>query len=344
LDTSRHFLPKQTILDTLDLMEMNKFNVFHWHLTDDPSFPYESYTFPKLSQLGAYSERHTYSQSDVAEIIEAARLRGIRVMPEFDTPGHSESWGIGHPDILTECGASSGVGKYGPIEPTNESTYLFMDKLYKEIKEVFPDSYVHLGGDEVDKRCWQSNQYIVEFMRAKGWTDYKKLESYYVEKLTKIVESLNKTSMVWQEVFDNGDRISKQTVVNVWKGGWQQEVLKVAKGGFPIVVSAPFYLNYISYGADWPNYYKVDITKFGGTPEQQRLVIGGEACLWGEYINAFNLMPTAWPRASAVGEKLWSSQAGTTDVKDAGSRLEEHTCRMQNRGYSVQPASGPSFC
>lgn len=111
------------------------------------SFPYESVAFPELSRQGAYTPKMVYTQRDIKEIIEYARLRGIRTMAEFDTPGHTRVWGISHPEILTKC---EGIyaNKLGPMDPTKEESYTFMQKLLKEVVSVFPDEYVHLGGDE----------------------------------------------------------------------------------------------------------------------------------------------------------------------------------------------------
>ena len=156
-------------------MEMNKFNVLHWHLTDDNSFPYESYTFPNISAKGAYHPKtHIYTQQDIADIIEYARLRGIRVVPEIDTPvrilknfscqhlfdnhlfqGHTQSWEAGAPGVLTRCySGASPNGLLGPLDPTKNDLYPFLSKLFHEIGTVFPDKYIHLGGDEVSKECW----------------------------------------------------------------------------------------------------------------------------------------------------------------------------------------------
>lgn len=128
-------------------MVYNKLNVFHWHIVDDHSFPYESLTFPELSREGAYAPNMVYTQTRIQEIIEYARLRGIRTLVEFDSPGHTRSWGISHPEILTAC---EGVytDKLGPIDPSREEAYTFMEQLLAEIVRVFPDEYVHLGGDE----------------------------------------------------------------------------------------------------------------------------------------------------------------------------------------------------
>ena len=158
LDSSRHFLSMKVLIDMLDLMEMNKINSFHWHLTDDPSFPIEIIGFPNMTKYGAYdSETHVYTPQDVRRIIEEARIRGIRVIPEFDLPGHTKSWELGHPGLLTPCEDENGTktGIYGPMDPTLNSTFTFLDKFFEEIVKRFPDKYLHIGADEISlESCW----------------------------------------------------------------------------------------------------------------------------------------------------------------------------------------------
>ncbi|KAM9518392.1 beta-hexosaminidase subunit beta-like isoform 1-T1 [Salvelinus alpinus] len=340
LDTSRHFLPIKVILANLEAMAWNKFNVFHWHIVDDPSFPYLSRTFPQLSQHGAYHPyTHVYTPSDVKMIIEFARLRGIRVVPEFDTPGHTQSWGKGQKDLLTPCySGASPSGSFGPVNPMLNTTFDFMRMFFKEVSTVFPDAYVHLGGDEVDFSCWKSNPDIQKFMEQQGFgTDYSKLESFYIQRLLDIVTTTNKGYMIWQEVFDNGVKLKSDTVVHVWMGNKvEEELQKVTEAGFTTILSAPWYLDYISYGQDWQKYYRAEPLSFKGTDAQKKLVIGGEACLWGEYVDATNLTPRLWPRASAVGERLWSD-GDVRDLNDAYSRLAKHRCRMVQRGIPAEP-------
>nr|AAI34041.1 Hexa protein [Danio rerio] len=268
LDSSRHFLPLKVILANLEAMAMNKFNVFHWHIVDDQSFPFMSRTFPELSQKGAYHPfTHVYTPSDVKMVIEFARMRGIRVVAEFDTPGHTQSWGNGIKDLLTPCySGSSPSGSFGPVNPILNSSYEFMAHLFKEISTVFPDAYIHLGGDEVDFSCWKSNPDIQKFMNQQGFgTDYSKLESFYIQRLLDIVAATKKGYMVWQEVFDNGVKLKDDTVVEVWKGNdMKEELQNVTGAGFTTILSAPWYLDYISYGQDWQRYYKVEPLDFTG--------------------------------------------------------------------------------
>jgi hexosaminidase len=343
-DTARHFLPVPVLLKAIDALAMNKFNVFHWHIVDDQSFPFVSTTFPKLAD-GAWSPTHTYSPAQVKAVIAYAQDRGVRVVPEFDSPGHSTSWGVGYPSLLTQCYDQNGqpTGTTGPLDPTQNATYAFVQQLYQEIASVFADDWIHMGGDEVPFDCWQSNPAIQAWMKARGWTDYAKLESFYVDHVLQNIASANKTPLVWEEVFDNGAHITRDTVVDAWKGHWQITVAEITYAGYRAVLSQPWYLNYISYGDDIWQYYQVEPTAFPGTPAQKQLVVGGEACMWGEFVDATNVLSRTWPRAAAIGERLWSA-ANVTDVNDAAGRLAAWQCRMVVRGIPAEPALGPGYC
>ncbi|XP_046283006.1 LOW QUALITY PROTEIN: beta-hexosaminidase subunit beta [Marmota monax] len=339
IDTSRHYLSVKTILKTLDAMAFNKFNVLHWHIVDDQSFPYQSTTFPQLSNKGSYSSSHVYTPNDVHMVIEYARLRGIRIIPEFDSPGHTESWGKGQKNLLTACySPEQRIQGVGPINPTLNTTYAFLTSIFTEVSKVFPDQFIHLGGDEVNFECWASNPKIQNFMKKKGFgEDYTKLQSFYMLKLLNIIASLNKVPIVWQEVFDNNAQLIPGTVIEVWKDlNYFEELRLITAAGFPVILSAPWYLDWISYGQDWRKYYTVEPLNFSGTEKQKKLILGGEACLWGEYVDATNLTPRLWPRASAVGERLWS-RGDIRDLGDAYARLTRHRCRMVKRGIEAEP-------
>ncbi|KAJ8925860.1 hypothetical protein NQ315_009712 [Exocentrus adspersus] len=345
LDTSRHFMPVDTLLVMLDAMSYNKMNVFHWHITDDQSFPYVSLKFPELSEKGAYASTLVYSPADVKEIIEYARLRGIRVLPEFDTPGHTRSWGEGKRDILTECyPRPNKTGKLGPIDPTKNSTYEFLKEFFDEVGDVFPDQYIHLGGDEVGFECWQSNPDIIAFMKANNMSDdFVGLESYYIQKLIDIVDELNSDSIVWEEVFVNGVVLPQKTIVHVWKDVWQVTVAEVVDSGRQALLSTCWYLDHLGSYVDWHDFYACEPYSATADEEKQKLILGGEACMWAEEVNEYNVVPRVWPRASAAAEKLWSRK-DVNDVTDAAKRLEEHTCRMNRRGVAAQPPNYSGYC
>ncbi|GAB6027657.1 hypothetical protein CHUAL_001898 [Chamberlinius hualienensis] len=359
LDTARHFLPKSILLRNLDAMQWNKMNVFHWHITDDQSFPFESSTFPNLTTFGAYSPKHVYTPSDVAEIIEYARLRGIRVIPEFDSPGHTRSIGNAFRNLLTPC-YGDGVHPYTPnytaysdaevFNPINEDVYKFMKDLISEVKTVFKDEYVHLGLDEVWYDCWKSNPDITKFMKENNMTEYSDVEGYYVKKLIDIVANLGYKYISWQDPVDNGVKMNDNTIIQIWKDSeldaklkpWRQYIVPIAQQGYKMILSSCWYLNYISYGPDWKNYYKCDPHDFDGNDEQKTLVIGGEAAMWGEYVDGTNILARIWPRASAVAERLWSPSS-VNDTDSANFRLDQQRCRMLRRGTPAQPILN-GFC
>ena len=182
-------------------------------------------------------------------------------------------------------------------------------------------------------------------MQDQGFTDFSQLESYYIDNLLNIILDVpdKKNYIVWQEVFDNGVTLNADTVVNVWKDGYEPEMSAVTSAGFKTILSSCWYLNDISYGSDWVEYYACEPLSFDGTQDQYDLVMGGSGCMWGEWVDGTNLISRTWPRASAVGERLWSAQT-VTDTTEAGPRLEEQRCRMLERGINAEPFNGPNFC
>eukprot|EP00010_Vexillifera_abyssalis_P001441 CAMPEP_0201557060 /NCGR_PEP_ID=MMETSP0173_2-20130828/59379_1 /ASSEMBLY_ACC=CAM_ASM_000268 /TAXON_ID=218659 /ORGANISM="Vexillifera sp., Strain DIVA3 564/2" /LENGTH=351 /DNA_ID=CAMNT_0047969697 /DNA_START=535 /DNA_END=1586 /DNA_ORIENTATION=+ len=336
----------------IDALAYSKFNVLHWHIVDDQSFPFVSKEFPQLSECGAYnSVTHVYSPSDVQDIIRYAYFRGIRVIPEFDSPGHVRSWGKGYPYLLTQCfdqQTGQWDGSYGPLDPSKNSTYQFLNDLYTELSKVFIDDYFHLGGDEVPFQCWLSNPDIQKFMSEQGWPSWQsaKLEQYFEKRLITTVQNLGKHYIVWEEVWDNDVKLDQNTVVDVWKGWgqtWNERLADVTADGYQVILSAPWYLNYISYGSDWHDYYTVEPTDFYGSDAQKALVVGGEGAMWAEYVDDTNSISRTWPRACAISERLWSPKT-VNDVDEASRRIQTHQCRLISRGINAQPITGPGFC
>lgn len=348
VDTARHYLSMDTLLQHLDAMAYNKLNVLHWHIVDDQSFPFVSLTYPNISEFGAYTQRHIYTPDDVSKVIDYAKDRGIRVVPEFDTPGHSLSWGS-IPDLLTPCYGPNNIpnGKFGPINPVVESNYEFLLKFFSEIKKRFPDAYVHLGGDEVSFSCWASNPDIQDFMAEKGFgKNYALLEQYYETRLLKLVEKAGLQYIIWQDVIDNNVKVNPNTVVQIWRSSpsYKSELQRITKLKLKTILSSCWYLDLIGYGRDWEGYYRCDPQNFKGTTAEKDLVLGGEACLWAEYVDTTNFLERMWPRASAIAERLWSS-AKVNNVDAALPRIDFHRCQhLVRRGIRAQPVNGYSFC
>lgn len=169
IDTARHFEPVKTIYRVIDSLTYAKFNTLHWHVVDSQSFPFESRTFPALWN-GAYSLQERYTQEDMVDVVEYARRRGVRVVVEFDIPGHADSWCAGYPDICPSVTCPS------PLDPSNENVFDLMTGLWSEVTGsapgagIFPDNFIHLGGDEVDTTCWTSNPRIQEWLNSQNYT------------------------------------------------------------------------------------------------------------------------------------------------------------------------------
>uniref|UniRef100_A0A8C6LIA2 Beta-hexosaminidase subunit alpha n=1 Tax=Nothobranchius furzeri TaxID=105023 RepID=A0A8C6LIA2_NOTFU len=318
LDTSRHYLPVPVILKTLDAMAYSKFNVFHWHIVDDPSFPYQSRTFPNLSNKGAFHPvSHVYTQSDVKRVISYARMRGIRVLPEFDSPGHTNFWGRGQSDVDSLLQKRHPSGTFGPVNPALPSTYQFMASLFKEVASVSTFFTVCF--------CRKSNPHIRAFMQKVGFgVDLPKLDAFYMERIVNITSALNKTSIVWQDVFDylNIHRRIWRTMimdfmVEVWKHGcYLCEVRRLTKAELRVILATPWYLDQPGPTHNWARYYVV---------EQKKLVTGWGVNLWGEYVDASNLAPRL------------CDERQTSSVERAFPRLQDFRCKLLRRGIQAEP-------
>lgn len=349
LDTARHFISVPRIFDLLDAMAYNKLNVFHWHLVDDQSFPLVSSVYPELSLKTSFRPTLVYSQNDVKRVIRYATDRGIRVLPELDTPGHTYALRFVQ-DLLTQCYDRKTMrpnGDFGPIDPTKASTYKSVAKLIKEMGSIFFENYFHAGGDEVDFDCWSSNPNINNWMSQHNMTaNYRELEKYYIGKVYDILSSYNKTVLVWQEVFDNGSNLPKDSIVHVWKNqpAFMTEMKSVVQAGYRAILSSCWYLNYIGYGQDWVKFYRCDpASGLSDTPEEEALVLGGEVCMWTEFVDDNNVLTRTWPRASAAAERLWSPKTSSI-VEEFLPRLEQMRCRLLYRGIQAEPVNGPGYC
>jgi hexosaminidase len=318
LDTSRHFLPVDSLKRTLDGMAAVKLNVFHWHLVDDQGFRIESKRYPALHGKG--SDGQFYTQDQAKEIIAYAAARGIRVVPEFDIPGHTTSWFVGMPELASGKGPyeiERRIGIFGAaMDPSNEQVYTVLDGFLAEMAALFPDPYLHIGGDEINGKEWNANASIQQFIQAKGLKNNDGLHAYFNQRLLAIVKKHGKMMVGWDEVLHPG--VPKDVVIQSWRG--QKSLAEAVRGGYRALLSNGYYLDLNHPAAQ---HYRMD--PLGGaadglTAEQKARVLGGEACLWAEWVSPENLDIKLWPRLAAVAERLWSA-AGTTDVDAMYRRL-----------------------
>jgi hexosaminidase len=319
LDVSRHWMPIDVVLRNLDAMAAVKLNVFHWHLSDDQGFRVESRRFPKLQGLG--SDGHFYTQAEVRRVIEYARDRGIRVIPEFDMPGHTTSWFVGYPELASAPGPYQIERKWGiflpTIDPSREQVYAFLDELIGEMAALFPDPYFHIGGDEVDATQWNQSTAIQAWATRKGLKDATAIQAYFIRRVAKIVARRGKTMLGWDEVFDT--TLPHETVIQSWRG--QQSLAEVARAGFRGVLSFGYYLDHLQ-----PASFHYGVDPLSGAARelsqaQKARILGGEACMWSEYVDPETIDSRVWPIAAAIAERLWSP-ASATDVDSMYKRLD----------------------
>ncbi|HEX8734595.1 MAG TPA: beta-N-acetylhexosaminidase, partial [Pyrinomonadaceae bacterium] len=218
IDSARHFQPMEVLKRNLDAMAAVKLNVLHWHLTEDQGFRVESKKFPELHRMG--SDGLFYTQEQIREIINYAAERGIRVMPEFDMPGHATSWLVSHPEIGSAPGPykiERQPGIFDPtLDPTNEKTYKLLKEFFKEMAALFPDNYMHIGGDENEGKQWNANPRIQAFMREKGIKDNHALQTYFNKRLLEFLQANDKIMMGWDEIFQPD--LPKNVVIHSWRG------------------------------------------------------------------------------------------------------------------------------
>jgi hexosaminidase len=320
IDVGRHFMPVDVIKRNLDGMAAVKMNVFHWHLSENQGFRIESKRFPKLQEMG--SDGLYYTQDQVRDVIAYAHDRGIRVIPEFDMPGHSTAWFVGYPDLASAPGPYTIERKWGvfdpAMDPTRESTYKFLDAFIGEMAKLFPDQFFHIGGDEVNGKQWDANPKIQEFMRAHNLKNNADLQAYFNTRIQKIVDKHGKTMEGWDEILRPD--LPKTIVIQSWRG--QQSLADAARQGYRGLLSSGYYLDLMGSAA---SHYAVDPFADGAanlSDEEKQKILGGEACMWAEYVSPENVDSRIWPRAAAIGERLWSPQ-NVTDVNSMYSRMEE---------------------
>ena len=325
IDCGRHFMPLEVIKRSLDGMAAVKLNVFHWHLSEDQGFRVESRAFPKLTGLG--SDGLFYTQEQAREIVAYARDRGIRVVPEFDIPGHTSAWFVGYPDLASAPGPfhiEREFGVFDPVmDPTREGTYKFLDTFIAEMAAIFPDHFMHIGGDENNGVEWKANPRIQTFMREHHLQDTAALQSYFNQRLLKILEKHGKHMIGWDEILTPD--LPKDIVVQSWRGF--DSLASGAKNGYQSILSAGYYLNLMSPAAD---HYLVDPLPQANdlSPEQQERILGGEACMWTEQTTREDIDSRIWPRAAAIAERFWSPRE-VNNVDDMYRRLDAQSLRLE---------------
>jgi hexosaminidase len=336
IDVGRHYEPMEVLKRNLDAMAAVKLNVFHWHLTEDQGFRVESKKLPKLHSLG--SDGLYYTQDQVREVINYARDRGIRVMPEFDIPGHSTSWLVGHPEMGSAPGPykiERAAGIFEPaLDPTREQTYKFLETFLGEMAALFPDAYMHIGGDENEGKQWDRNPQIQAFMKEKGIKDNHALQAYFNQRVLKILQKHGKKMIGWEEILHPD--LPNDAVIHSWRG--PASLAEAARKGYHGILSAGYYIDLIFPASE---HYLADPIPQNTTltSEETKYVLGGEATMWGEWVSPETIDSRIWPRTAAIAERLWSPR-NVTDVEDMYRRLSVISRQLEELGLTHEKNYG----
>ncbi|XP_005185491.1 chitooligosaccharidolytic beta-N-acetylglucosaminidase [Musca domestica] len=370
LDTSRNFYSTKAIKRTLDAMAMVKLNTFHWHITDSHSFPLEVKARPELYKLGAYSPRKVYTHQDIEDIVEYGRVRGIRVMPEFDAPAHvGEGW---QHKNMTACFNAQPWKDYcveppcGQLDPTVDEMYSVLEDIYREMFDLFKPDVFHMGGDEVSVNCWNSSEQIRNWMTSKqGWglqeSDFIRLWGYFqthaLERVDKVAGEKVPITLWTSHLTDVpylDDYLDKERyIIQIWTTGMDPKVTDILKRGFRVIVSNYDALYFDCGGAGWvtdgnnwcspyigwQKVYENRMENISG--DYVPLVMGAEAAIWSEQIDEHTLDQRFWPRASALAERLWSNSKDTW--RQAEPRMLVHRERLVENGIAAE-ALQPEWC
>ncbi|MDC9587774.1 family 20 glycosylhydrolase [Xenorhabdus sp. XENO-10] len=241
LDSARHFLPVEAIKRQLDGMAAAKMNVFHWHLTDDQGWRFASEHYPKLQQLA--SDGQFYSKEQMRDVVAYASSLGIRVVPEIDLPGHASAIAVAYPELISARETYPMQRTWGvhkpTLDPSNPQVHQFADTLIEEVAEIFPDPYIHIGGDEVDASQWLASKKIQVFMQEKGLKDTHALHAWFNQELEKLLEKHGRKIVGWDEIYHPS--LPRSIVIQSWQG--QDSLGKTANDGYQGILSTGFYLD-----------------------------------------------------------------------------------------------------
>jgi len=362
LDVARHFFDKQFVMRYIDFLASHKINVFHLYLTDDQGWRIEIKRYPKLTQIGAWrqgtlmhkrggpvdTKRYGgyFTQDDIREIVQYAQERFITIVPGVSMPGHSQAALAAYPELSSTGGPFEpwtgwGISKE-VMDPGKEEVFEFVEGVLTEVIELFPGPYVHTGGDEVPRDRWKASPFAQARIKAEGLADEDELQSYFTKRVERFLNSKGKRLIGWDEILEGG--LAPNATVMSWRG--TAGGIEAAKSGHDVVM-VPHRQTYFNYAQDssqkGPGHtggllelttvYHFDPTE-GLTPDEAKHVLGGQACLWTEYIpTPADVEYLLFPRLFAMAEILWSPKDRRND-EDFLKRVPAALKRLDARGVN----------
>lgn len=365
VDTARHFIPVSTILKIFNGMSACKMNVFHWHISDSQSFPMESKRLPQMTEYGAFAEDKIYRQIDIESVIKYGKYRGIRVIIEIDSPahaGHGFTWGkdYGVGDLAVCVDDQPWRKKCiqpncGQLNPANENVYSVLKDIYEDIRDMKEkDEFFHMGGDEVFIPCWNSTKEIVDYMMTKNYKQdsegFTKLWAEFHAKALNVWDKItgfrNDSIVLWSSDLTSPENIEKylpkdRYIIQTWLPNTADIPKQLLDKGYRLIMSTKnaWYLDHGFWGTT--KYYSWKTAYLNRLPLNS-LVLGGEACMWSEYVDEHSIEVKIWPRTAAIAERLWSDPSNV-DMRSVESRFNRQRERLISKG--IQPdATIPEYC
>ena len=337
IDVARHFQPIDVIKRNLRAMASVKMNVFHWHLTDDQGFRVESKIYPKLQELA--SDGEYYTQEQVRDIVNYASNLGIRVIPEFDVPGHASAILTAYPELGSKNGYQYAIERFSGVfdptlNPTKEITYEFLNNLFTEMAPLFPDDYFHIGGDENEGKHWNENKDIQAFKKLHNLKNNHDLQTYFNIKLEKILNKLGKKLMGWDEIMTPD--MPTTAVIHSWRGENEGmpnggSLIAAAKKGYQAVLSNGYYIDRME---SIKSHYLADpIGNAKLSAKERSCILGGEATMWSELVTPVTIDSRIWPRTAAIAERFWS-QKNINDLDNMLLRLKDVNYKFEELGVT----------
>jgi len=373
LDVSRHFFTKPEVEQVLDLMALYKLNTFHWHLVDDQGWRIQIKKYPRLTSVGAWRDgvgfgldpksttaydKHGryggfYTQRDIREIVAYAAARHITIVPEIEMPGHSAAALTAYPQYLCRNAKVAMPAKGGIFNGVycagNDATFTFLDNILAEVAKLFPGKYIHIGGDEVDKKNWKNCSECQARIKTENLKDERELQAYFIRRIEKIVNAHGKNLIGWSEIREGG--LAPSAALMDWIGGGAES----AASGHDVVMSPTKFCYFDHYqstnqaaepkaiGGYLPlkRVYAFDPMPENLAPEFQAHVLGGQANLWTEYIPNFRQVEyMMFPRLGALSEADWSPKVAH-DWDDFQTRAALNEKRLDALGVNYRPLSKP---
>ncbi|MEN6370496.1 MAG: beta-N-acetylhexosaminidase [Armatimonadota bacterium] len=351
LDVCRHFMPVESVKRFIDLMAMFKLNTFHWHLTEDQGWRIEIKKYPRLTETGAWriedGNRYGgfYTQDEVREVVQYAAERFITVVPEIELPGHAMAALTAYPEYSCTGGPFSVPATWGVFQDVycagNDATFSFLEDILGEVLELFPSKFFHIGGDECPKDRWKVCPKCQERIKAEGLADEHELQSYFIRRIEKFLNSRGKRLIGWDEILEGG--LAPNATVMSWRG--VDGGIAAAKQGHDVVMSptSHCYFDYPYDSTPTGKVYSYEPVPEGLTEDEAAHILGAQANIWTEYIpDESRVDYMTFPRALALSEVVWTP-AELRDWNSFEQRLSEHLKRLDILGvnYQIPPMTGP---